>query len=178
MKDIYYSPNAKGKKEITLTFVLALCAVISLVLGMTEGFSRSLLQLAFVIFIVTDLFLCIRFFLSSYRYTITEEYGDLMLVVTQTQGKRISTLANFKISDVKRIETADTPERVKALKKSFASGGLRYSYTLSLSPTHLTCLTVRNDYTVYRVLLQTDAVFAGILCEYVKTCPQTEAEEE
>ena len=178
MRDVYYSPSAKGKKEITLTFILAICAVISLALGMTEVFSRSLLQLAFVVFIVTDLFLCIRFFLSSYRYTLTEEYGDLMLVVTQTQGKRISTLANFKISDVKKIETADTPERVKALKKSFASSGLRYSYTLSLSPTHLTCLTVRNDYTVYRVLLQTDAVFAGILHDCVRSCPQTEAEEK
>ena len=177
MRDVYYSPSAKGKKEITLTAVLAICAVISLALGMAEIFSRSLLQLAFVVFIVTDLFLCIRFFLSSYRYTITEEYGDLMLVVTQTQGKRISTLANFKIADVKRIETADTPERVKALKASFASSGLRYSYTLSLSPTHLTCLTVRNDYTVYRVLLQTDATFAGILCDCVRNCPQTDLEE-
>ena len=178
MKDIYYVPNARGKKEITLTSILALGAAISLVLSGAELFSRSLLQFIFVIFIVADLFLCIRFFMSYYRYTITEEYGDMMLLVTQTQGKRISTLANFKIADVLKMEVADTPEKVAEMKKSFSSSGLRYSYTASLSPSHLSCLTVRNDYTVYRVLLQTEPAFSDILREAVENCPRPLSEED
>lgn len=178
MKDFYYAPSSKGKKEISVSILFAICAILSLALAMAEVFSRSLLQLAFVIFVVIDLFFGVRFFLSSYRYTVTEEYGDLMLVVTQTQGKRISTLANFKIADIKKVEIADAPERIKALKKSFLSSGLRYSYVPSLSPSHLTCLTVRNDYTVYRVLLQTDSVFAGILCDAVRNCPESLSSED
>ena len=177
MKDFYYVPQSKGKKEISVSVLLAICALISLALAMAEVFSRSLFQLVFVIFVVIDLFLSARFFLSSYRYTVTEEYGDLMLLVTQTQGKRITTLANFKIADIKKIEIADTPERIKELKKGFLSSGLRYSYIPSLSPLHLTCLTVRNDYTVYRVLLQTDAVFSRILCDAVRNCTEAASAE-
>ena len=177
MIDFCFTPNAKGKREITLVVFLAILATTVYAISLTDLFSHSVLQLLFMLIAVFDIFLCIRYFLYYYRYSITDEYGDLIFIVTQTQGKRISTLANFKIKDIRKIETASTKEGIKALKKKFNSHKIRYRYAPSLSPSELTLLTVKSDYTVYKILLQTEKQFSDALRQLVNNNLQ-EADSE
>lgn len=178
MNDFYFTPSAKGKSEITLVVFLAILATTVYAISLTDIFSRSILQLLFLLLAVVCIFLCIRYFLSYYRYSVTEENGELFFIVTQTQGKRISTLADFKVEHIKKIETAETREEMNAIKKKFASQGIRYSYVPSLAPKELTLLTVRNDYLIYKVLLQTEKPFSDALRNLVNNnLRETDAEQ-
>lgn len=177
MKDIYYTPNSKGKREITLTVFLGLVATLLFAFSVNGLFSRSILQLLFLVVVALDILLCIRYFLTSFRYTITEEYGDIMLIVTQTQGKRISTLANFKLKDIRKIEIASEENAIKALKKRFNAEKNRFSYAPSIAPKEVTCLKVRSDYTSYLVMLETESVFSAELKRIADCVPRDDNED-
>ncbi len=177
MNDIRYTPASKGKREITLVIFLGLVATLLFAFSVSGLFSRSVLQLLFLVVAGLDLLLCIRYFLTTFQYTITEEYGDVMLIVTQTQGKRISTIGNFKLKDVRKIEIASEENAKKELKKRFNSQPNRFVYAPSISPEEITCLTVRNDYTTYFVMLETTPCFSLALKQIIDTVPRDEDEE-
>jgi hypothetical protein len=176
MKDLRHIPTAKGKREITLVIFLAFVATLLFAFSVSGLFSRSVLQLLFLVLVCTDILLCIRYFLTTFQYTVTDEYGEAMLIVTQTQGKRISTLANFKLKDIRKIEIASDKNSVNELKKRFNSQKNRFSYAPSIVANELTCLTVKSDYTAYLVMLETDSRFSSALKQIIDSIPKNDEE--
>ena len=176
MKDLRYTPKSSGKREITLVIFLAFVATLLFAFSVSGLFSRSVLQLLFLVLVCTDILLCIRYFLTTFQYTVTDEYGEAMLIVTPTQGKRISTRANFKLRDIREIEIASDENAVKELKKRFNSQKNRFSYAPSIVPNELTCLTVKSDYTAYLVMLETDSHFSSALKQIIDSMPKKDEE--
>ena len=163
MTDFKFSPKANGKKEKAKALLYAAIALVAFIFGMLPVAGKGIIQLIFVVFVALDIMHCIKYFLTAYTYTLTEEYGDAMIVVTQTQGKRISTLANFRIADIKNIELMSQKQANEAIEKKYGASCVKYNYTVSTDEEKSIILTVRNDYTRYIVMLTYNDEFYGVL---------------
>ena len=153
MMDFKYTPSSWTKKEKAYAALYAALAVVPFVFSFFPIPGTGILQLIFVVFVALDMMHCIKYCLTSYTYTITEEYGDAMLVVTQTQGKRISTLANFKLSDIKRVEKMSASDISGYIQSKYGASCVKYDYLVGMDRRDAIVITVRNDYTHYVVAL-------------------------
>ena len=153
MTDFRYSPKINGKKEKATAVLYAAIAVVAFIFGMLPIAGKGIIQLVFVVFAALDIMHCIKYFLTSYTYTVTDESGEAMIVVTQTQGKRISTLANFRATDIKSIELAPVKTASEQIQKKYGASCVKYNYAISSSEEKVIVLTLRNDYTRYVVFL-------------------------
>ena len=154
MKDIRFTPKSNGKKEKAYLALYAAIAIVAFIFGMLPISGRGILQLVFVVFVAIDVMLGSKYFLSSYTYTLTDQYGENMLVITQTQGKRISTLANLAVKDIRTIALKTQKSAQEDVAKKYGPSCVRYNYVAGMkNDGNVIALTVRNDYTYYSVFL-------------------------
>ena len=165
MIDFKFSPKSNGKKEKGIAVLYAAIAVVAFIFGMLPIAGKGIIQLVFVIFVALDIMHCIKYFLTTYTYSITDEYGDAMIVVTQTQGKRISTLANFKIGSIRSMDVIPAKELTAKLQNKYGSSAVRYNYCVTSESDKALLLTIKNDYTRYIVVLTYNDEFYSKLCE-------------
>lgn len=163
MMDFKYTPSSWGKKEKAYAALYAALAVVPFVFSFFPIPGTGILQLIFVVFVALDMMHCIKYCLSSYTYTITEEYGDAMLVVTQTLGRRISTLANFKLSDIRRVEKMPASDISGYIQSKYGSSCVKYDYLVGMDRRDAIVITVRNDHTHYVVSLAYNDEFMEML---------------
>ncbi len=174
MTDIRFTPKSNGKKEKAQLVLYAAIALVAFVFGMLPIAGRGVLQLVFVIFVAIDVMLGTKYFLSSYTYTLTDEYGEIMLIVTQTQGKRISTLANFAIDDIRAIELKPQRDALEDITKKYGASCVRYNYVAGMkNEDNIIVVTVRNDYTNYAVLLTYNEEFYRAFTAMWNACENT-----
>ena len=153
MTDFRYSPKINGKKEKATAVLYGAIAVVAFIFGMLPIAGKGIIQLVFVVFAALDIMHCIKYFLTSYTYTLTDASGEVMIVVTQTQGKRISTLANFRATDIKGIELSSAKSASEQIQKKYGNSCVKYNYAISSNDENVIVLTLRNDYTRYFVFL-------------------------
>ena len=178
MRDLSFTPKTYGRKEKAKAALYTAVAVVAFVCGMLPVAGKGLLQLVFVVFVSLDIMHCIKYFLTSYTYTLTEECGDVMIIVTQTQGKRISTLANLRVADIKSIQLMSSNEALESIQKKYGSSCVKYNYAFGDGREKTIVITVKNDYTRYIIMLTYDDVFYTALSQIHKSVEEFGEDEE
>ena len=160
MIDVRFTPKVNGKKEKAYLLLFALIAVVAFIFSLTPIQGKGILQFVFVLFVALDMMIGIKYFLSSYTYTLTDEYGDCTLIVTQTQGKRVSTFANFLVKDIREISLKPYEAALADVTRKYGASAARYNYVVGMkSEENILALTVRSDYVSYVVFLSDNKEF-------------------
>ena len=178
MKDLRFTPKSNGKKEKAKAAFIAAIAVIFFVLGILPIPGKGFCQLLFVVFVAIDIMYCVKYFLTSYTYTLTDEYGDPMIIVTQTQGKKISTLANFRIADIVSVEVKPPKIAKEEISRKYGSSCIKYNYLSGEDNELLIMINVRNDYTRYIIMISYDVEFYNAICELHSRVKEFSDDEE
>ena len=95
------TPKKKNKKHlyITLAFSIGmLLCIVMMILGLGNKLAFQTLTVAFA---VSALWCATKFFFTQVTYTLTDHYGGkMMLIITQMQGKRMTTAFESKMSKI------------------------------------------------------------------------------
>lgn len=119
IQGITVHPKPQNRNAWYLCFAcVGLAAVCLIVAGFLVRY-RGVIQLTAVFFLVTAILLYVRYIGAHYAYEITEDYeGVPVFVVTQTTGKRVSTMCRVALWDITDITRqtraeaqADKPDR-------------------------------------------------------------------
>ena len=121
MRDYHYRPPNDLEKTVPLVGMMGLVAATFFVMSVLVGGAKGLLQLGFMIFVVAAIYIVIRYALTNYTYSVTDRYGEPMLIVTVTAGKRISCVCRIPLGDIHEI-CEDTKDRGRV------DGEKRYNY--------------------------------------------------
>lgn len=161
-----YRPMPKNKNATYLVLALGLSAFLFLFFGMINlADVRALWHLAFLVLSVAALYVLLRYFCSYYVYTVSDEWGEPVLVVTHVQGRRASTQCRLGLSHLLRlveIEDETTPEGQKALA-DFRAERARYSYLATIGKASTQVLYGREGGVRFAVRLEADAGFLNAL---------------
>ena len=163
-----YQPKAANKNAVWIVSTLGALAVGMLGLGMGNVLAlRTLWHSLFLVLAVAAVYLLFRYFLSSYVYIITEEWGEPTLVITQVQGKRMSTHCRLTLSRlicVVPVPDPTSPEGRAALSDYMAER-VRYAYlaTMGKAPTQI--VYGREGGVRFAIRIEGDAAFMAALAE-------------
>lgn len=120
--------------------------------------------------ITVAIFFYNKYLSGKYTYqVIFDSQGTPLFLITQTVGKRISTLCRVALSEIVRIEE-ESYEQMKAHKTE--SDHRRYVYLPTLMPAKVCRITARSRYERSEIVIECSEEFAGLLSEYA-----TEARE-
>ena len=175
-----YAPKPQNKKASILVSSLAALSLLTIVFSMTEWGPESLWQSAFLIFVSFSMFFWFRYFAMKYLYTVTDDYGVPMLIVTSVQGKRISTLCCvelYRLSEIERVENAESEEG-KAMLARFKSTAAKYSYMATLFPKSFQVLFGSEDGRSFAVRIEADEAFLSALTEACEKAKLEKKREE
>lgn len=163
-----YRPKAANKNAVWIVSVLAVLAAAMLGLGMGNVLAkRTLWNFLFLLLAVADVYILFRYFLSSYVYIISEEWGEPTLVVAHVQGKRLSTHCRLTLSRLLKVvpvPDADSPDGKAALAE-YAAERVRYAYlaTLGKAPTQI--IYGREGGQRFAIRIEADEAFMTALAE-------------
>ena len=97
------SPKKKNKKHIYVSALFSLGFVACVAFISFNIGHKLAVQVITVAFVASLIWCMMKFFLTERTYTLTDHYGPAMFFITQTQGKRTSSVFETKISDIKDI---------------------------------------------------------------------------
>ena len=108
------TPKKKNKKHLYVTLAFSIGMMLCIVMMILNIGNRLAFQTLTVAFAVSALWCATKFFFTQATYTLTDHYGGkMMLIITQTQGKRMTTAFETKLSKVVAIgevsESSTTP---------------------------------------------------------------------
>ena len=178
-----FSPRPQTKGASLLLSSLAGGSLLALVLGMGNVLGlRTLWHSLLLVFLVGALFLYLRFVASTYIYEITSEWGEPVLIILETQGRRHTTRCRLGLAHLLRlVEVPDAEsEEGRAALAEFRAERRRFSYlaTLGRVPTQL--LYAREGGERFAIRIEGDAAFLAALREAISIAEEyrTSAEEE
>ncbi len=176
-----YSPKPGNKNALYLVMGLfALCGLF-LAFGMGNLLSvRSLWHLLFLFSAVSMLFIFLRYQSSSYIYTVTDAYGEPMLIVSHTQGKRISTHCRLLLSRLSALVDVPDPdsEEGRAALADFRAERVRYSYLATIGKAKTQILYGREGGRRFAIRIEGDEAFLTVLREAAARAASYATEEE
>lgn len=133
------TPKKKNNRHITLTAVFSALVVAAVALIVLEIGNKLTFQLIAVVAMVGMIWSLMKFYLTERTYTLTDHYGPMMLIVTQTQGKRTSTVFETRISSIKDVGeiTGDSNEKIPSgmfydFRVTFGSKAYQYIVTRTI----------------------------------------------
>ena len=125
------TPKAQNHRAHIALCILSFCLLVVSAL-LVFGIGILLLnQSLFLIFSGALAYLIIKYFVTSYTYTVTVMKNDPVLIVTKTQGRRTTTVYHGELSALKDLAEYGTGDSVspRVLRVD-----IRYSFFVSMSP--------------------------------------------
>lgn len=157
------TPKAQNSRALIALCILSFCLlVISLLL--IFGFGILLLnQSLFIVFSAAIVLLIIKYFTTSYTYTITLMKSDPVLIVTKMQGRRTTTVYHGELSSLKQLSEFGKGDEAnpRALRVE-----VRYSFLVSIRPAYWQMLYfLLEDGRCVSLKLECDEAFLKVLRE-------------
>ena len=173
------TPKAQNSRAWIALSILSFCLlVVSLLLVFGLGL-LLLNQSLFLVFSAAIVFLFIKYFVTSYTYTVTLMKNDPTLIVTKTQGRRTTTVYHGELSALKELseygKNGESNPRVLHVDS-------RYSFLVSIRPARWqTLYFLLNDGSCVSLRLECDDAFLKVLREalaFLRSRPAPETVDE
>ncbi len=119
MTDLTYRPEQENKVAFVWMTVFFLIACLSVLVGMVEVIPNVLWQSLMLLALALTLLFGIRYMLSYRTYSLHYMKGRHVLVVTDTVGRRITTLCHVYLDEVlelRSVKAGEKPKGVEAVK--------------------------------------------------------------
>lgn len=164
-----YTPKARNKNAVWLSAALFLAGCILLALGMAGVPGAAVFQLCFALLSASAMLVWLRYCMSAYTYTLTDSCGAPMLVVTQTQGRRISTVCRVELCHVERIIPIPDEKNAdgRAALSEYRAAPARYSYLATLAPRSSVILYAHEGGQRFALRIEPNDAFFASLSERV-----------
>ena len=154
MTDLHYRAQNENKLPAAILTIFASCALLALVLSSAGLGYPSIFQSASLLFGAIAIFFGFRYYLSYRTYHLTQMNGRQVLTVTDTQGKRISTVFYLYLDEVEEFRAITRKER-KCLPKIDKT----FVFTNTLRAKKMLAIDADTELGKIRLLLGTDAPF-------------------
>ena len=162
------SSNNKAKTVVSVCMASALAC---LAVYMLVDSYRSLVGIAFLLFIVVGVFFYTKYMAAEYFYDVTVGADNKpLIVIRQRTGRRFTTLARADLWAIRRIERYSR-EQMKSYKTDV--GVVKYVYTPTFMPETVLVLSIRSRYERADIVIEATDEFRDFLLRAV-----TEANEE
>ncbi len=161
-----YTPKAQNKNAIYLTGGLFALAALFLAFGAGNLLSlRPLWHFLFISSAVLMLFIFLRYYSSSYLYTLTEEWGEPTLVVSHVQGRRLSTHCRLSLSNLLKLVEVPDPdsEEGRLALGDFRAERMRYSYLATIGKAKTQILYGKEGGRRFAIRIEGDDAFVAVL---------------
>ena len=121
-----------------------------------------------------------RYFCSYYVYTVSDQWGEPMLIVVHVQGRRASTHCRLGLSGLLRLVEVDDPESEEGKRAlaEFSAERVRYAYLATIGKTPTQILYGREGGTRFAIRIEADAAFLGVIRRAAELAAQNKAEED
>ena len=163
-----YRPRPANKNAAYLASALGTLTVGMLGLGAGNVLGmRTLWHLLLLVFGGVAVYVLFRFFLSSYLYIITEEWGEPTLVIAHVQGRRLSTHCRLTLSRLLRVVPVPDPKSSegKAALAEYAAERVRYAYLATIGATPTQIIYGREGGRRFAIRIEADERFLAVLSE-------------
>lgn len=97
------TPKKKNKNHLYLSALFSAGLVASVIFVSLKIGNALAFQLLAVAFSASLIWALLKFQLTDRTYTLTDHYGPMMFIITQTQGKRTSTVFETRIDAIKDV---------------------------------------------------------------------------
>lgn len=173
MTDLVYRPEDKNPRAAWLATACLVVALGALLPDMAGIGPRPVWQSLVLLFLSLAIFLGVRYFFSYRTYTLTYLNCRHVLLVTDTVGKRISTVCHLYLDEVAAVSAERRGEKKpfpESLKKEGRKPPLkRFIYQNTLAPEERVTLYLYDNDALRAVRLQTNDVFSAALELRLKT---------
>lgn len=162
MKTYSYTPKQQNRRAAMILAIFAACLAVTTVAIVLQMGIRLVNEILFLIFAAALVFVMIKHFFTSYTYTITLLGGIPVLIVTQKQGGRMTTVYHQELSALSELhEHGRSAENPRDLRVD-----IRYRYCVTLSPERWQSLYfILKDGQCVSVSLEADDDFLYVLRE-------------
>ena len=164
MKDLHYRPQSENKLPAALVTLFLALALFCLFLA-SSGLGLSAVFHALVLlFGALAIFFAFRYYLSYRTYHLTQMGGRQALTVTDTQGRRITTVFYLYLDEVTDVALIPRTERKKLPRRAKT-----FIFSNTLRAKRLLSVDGEGELGELRLILGTDAqiesTFFAALCE-------------
>ncbi|MBE6635024.1 MAG: hypothetical protein E7617_02315 [Ruminococcaceae bacterium] len=157
-----YRPVTDKKRAFPLLFTVVGVSSLLVAISTVVDTYRGLLSLLGVMGLTVATYILTRYTVSEFAYSVMATASDeLMLVVTKTVGKRVTTLYSTKVKGIKSIQlfTKDEYKKHKTEK-----GRLLYNLAPSFSPASVYIAIIDDAEEKSEIILEcTEAVVSRLL---------------
>lgn len=172
------TPKQQNKRALAVLTAFSALLAASTVLQCLDIGILLVNQIAFLVSAAISVWISIKYFFTSYTYTITLMNRIPVLLITQKQGRRVTTVYHQELdalADMHDMERGkDGPRTLQV--------DLRYSYFVSMAPSRWQNLYFRlQDGQCVLVMIECDDAFLKILHDallYVRHSSAKQAEAE
>ena len=163
---IIIKPEQQNNKAKHIFFACLGSAIISIALYTMLPQYNGIVGIVALGFITAAIYLYNRYLCAAYYYEVTmDSSGSPIFVISQTVGKRQTTLCRVDLSSIILVKAMSIEER-KSYKP--ASDVARYFYSPTLSPERVYLLEVRSPYEKADVFVELTDEQAAIISAYAK----------
>ena len=156
MKDVTYTPVRDARRALAVVGLFVLLGILCMVTAALVPVAKAVFELIFVFAAVFAIFFAVKLIVTTYSYTITDRYGPVMVVITQTTGRRVSVMGRIPCENIRSV--SEPGEKVAA-----RAGLKRYDYTSNLGAAGKYTLCATVDGSDIAVRIQVDAEFIAVL---------------
>lgn len=161
--DFTYRPKADRKRGNAVFYTLVSISVILVMLSVMMARYKGIVSFVAVGFFTAALAVYSRYLIGEYAYVVANcGEGSVMLIVTKTTGKRVSTLCNLPLASVKEVRYSPS----QTLKREKFSRGVKtYNFCPTMSPPYMILVIADTGREKMRIFLEGSEALARRLSE-------------
>ena len=134
MKDLHYRPNAENKLPATIISLACALALSFLALASSGIGYSSVFHALVLLFGALAIFYAYRYYLSFRTYHLKGMDGRTVLTVTDTQGRRLSTVFYLYLDEVKELSFLSRREQRQKKKSKTPKCDKKFVFSNTLRP--------------------------------------------
>lgn len=168
----YIPPKGKKGKRLSVVLVIVACVGLigSVVLDVPYRLFYQLIAVGIYIF---SFELLNRYYLTTYRYLVTEED----FIITKRTGKRVQTVCCLSLSTMIGVEkTPKTKEEKTAFLQRYGKPPIRYNYCQALAPKTSYCILFDFNGRCAQIVFEGSERMVKHLNEYLRTKKESETD--
>ena len=164
--DLHYKPEAENRLGFTLSMIFLSLAVVFFFLSGTTLLYAAVWHSLVLIAAAAGIYFLFRYHLSYRTYHLQYMNGRAVLIVTDTQGRRISTACHLYLDEITHCDYTGTGGKPKV--RGQMTRVKRFFYSNTLSPARVITLDAVTEIGCVRLILASNEVFYRILAERIE----------
>lgn len=176
MKDLHYRHASENKLPAALISGACAFALVFFVLAQSGLGYSAVFHALVLLFGAIAIFFAFRYYLSFRTYHLTYMNSRHVLTVTDTQGRRLSTVFYLYLDEVKELSFLSRREQRQKKKSKTPKCDKKFVFSNTLRPERRICIEADTELGKTLLVLGSDAVFYRALCERVELAREQSAQ--